>query len=150
VGWDLCRSVDIDLRVNWLLRERIRADTAACHKAEKPPADRSDLAGSVHALPPPPFRRSPPVSRDPRGPEIEGVDLCDPTSTHSSRYFSGICGVKNGSGRQFEPLLHGPCPAGLRDNGGDQIGCHAHCKAINLGATSSRPHRELSARESGP
>jgi hypothetical protein len=55
---DLRRSAD--LRVDWLLRERIRTDTAARHKAEKAERPRpasnaglmcSDLAGPVHALP---------------------------------------------------------------------------------------------------
>ena len=37
--YELRRSADIDLRVNWLLQERIRSDTAARHRREKPIAD---------------------------------------------------------------------------------------------------------------
>jgi len=33
--WDLRRSVDVDLRVNWLLQERIRRDTERRHRSEK-------------------------------------------------------------------------------------------------------------------
>lgn len=33
--WDLRRSAEVDLRVNWLLQDRIRADTAARQRGEK-------------------------------------------------------------------------------------------------------------------
>jgi hypothetical protein len=33
--WDLRRSADVDLRVNWLLEERIRRDTERRHRSEK-------------------------------------------------------------------------------------------------------------------
>ncbi len=54
----------------------------------------------------PALRRSAPrVSRDPRGPEVDGVDLRDPTSTRAFLYFSGIFVGRNGLGRKFEPAF---------------------------------------------
>lgn len=40
--WDLRRSAEVDARVNWLLAERVRADTEARHKREKKTGDLRD------------------------------------------------------------------------------------------------------------
>jgi len=58
-------SVSSGLGVNWLLRERIRADRAT--RKNRPRIAGSDLVGPVHALPPPVLRKSTPGLARPRG-----------------------------------------------------------------------------------